>query len=82
MNTLLLLLNQNSNELTRILPVSTAECLDILKQTFAWLWNGIEQLLVASGIKLGLNDTVLSTITIGFDLKGESMTVVVNKDPT
>lgn len=51
-------------------PVVTAEYLVMTKQICAVLVNGAEQSEYWGGIKLGLNDTVASTITIGFDLKG------------
>lgn len=61
---------QSSYEMRGTAPRSTAECLDIAKQTVARLRNGIRQFVLSSGIKLGLNDTVLSIVTIGFDLTG------------
>lgn len=45
----------------------TVDCLVMVKQICAVIFNGVEQFCV--GIWFGLNDTAVSTITIGFDLE-------------
>ena len=50
-------------------PVFTAEWLRMVKQILAVFSNGSEQITFWVGISFGLNVTVASTITRGFDLE-------------
>ena len=50
-------------------PVFTAEWLRMVKQILAVFSSGLEQVTFWVGISFGLNVTVASTITRGFDLE-------------
>jgi len=50
-------------------PVFTAEWLRMVKQILAVFSSGLEQISFWVGISFGLNVTVASTITTGFDLE-------------